>query len=246
MYDQYNIENKLRRLERNLNCKTRFYDSFLQFPEVGVSCALFVDKSNGDIYIWDGTQYVISSSGGGAGIQGIQGNTGLQGIQGIAGSGSESQPFAYGAFHDMTDQSVVSGSVAPMQYNTNDFASGVTIMSDTDANPTLIHFLNDYGVYNIQFSAQLYRDSGESAADIIIWLRKNGTDVPDTSTKIHMANNNTYAVASWNFLIDGFAGEQLQIMWTQNDGIILAHEAENLIVPYPAIPSVILTVTQVA
>lgn len=88
MDNHSSIENKLRRLERSLNCKTRFYDNFSQFPEVGVSCALFVDKSNGNIYVWSGTEYILNGGGSGdgaQGIQGIQGLTGDFGIQGIQG-----------------------------------------------------------------------------------------------------------------------------------------------------------------
>jgi len=230
------FDRKINDLERQVKCRTRFYDTFADFPEFGAECALFVDESTGDIYIWNGTEYILN--GAGEGIQGIQGTIGIQGTAGIS-------PFHYGAFYDTTDQSVTSGQVAAMQYNTNDFASGVSIINDTNADPSIIKVTNA-GKYNIQFSAQLYRESGGSAAHVDIWLRKNGTNVPDTSTKIHLANNNTYVVAAWNFLVSAAAGDEYQIMWSQDASVILAHEPENLVTPHPAIPSIILTVTQVA
>lgn len=251
-------DRKIKDLENKIKCKTRFYNTFSDFPEVGVECALFVDESTGDIYIWNGTEYILNGSGEGAqGIQGTtgsQGSAGTQGIQGISVQGiqgrqgiqglSGTSSFSYGSFYDTTDQSVTSGQVAPMQYNTNDFASGVSILNDTNADPTIIKLTNA-GKYNIQFSAQLYRESGGSAAHVYIWLRKNGTNIPDTSTKINLANNNTYVVAAWNFLVSAAAGDEYQIMWSQDASVLLVHEAENLVVPCPAIPSVILTVTQV-
>lgn len=229
-------DRKIKDLENKIKCKTRFYNTFSDFPEVGVECALFVDESTGDIYIWNGTEYVLNGAGEGA--QGIQGTRGLQGIAGTS-------PFHYGAFYDTTDQSVTSGQVTAMSYNTVDFANGVSIESDVNNKPTLIE-IDNAGVYNIQFSAQFTRESGGSSAYLDIWLRKNGTNIPNTSTKIHFANNSTYVVAAWNFLVDVDPGDQFQIMWTQDDLIKMEYEAENLAVPYPAIPSVILTVTQVA
>lgn len=230
------FDRKINELERQVKCKTRFYDTFADFPEVGAECALFVDESTGDIYIWDGTQYILNGAGEGA--QGIQGTVGIQGTAGIS-------PFHYGTFYDTTDQSVTAGQVTAMSYNTVDFANGVSIESDVNNKPTLIE-IDNAGIYNIQFSAQFTRDSGGSSAYLDIWLRKNGTNIPNTSTKIHFANNSTYIVAAWNFLVDVDPGDQFQIMWTQDATVKMEHEAENLVVPYPAIPSVILTVTQVA
>ncbi len=233
MYNRSEFERRLKELERTVRCKTRFYDTIEDFPEIGAECALFVDESTGDIYIWNGTEYVLNGTGIGA--------QGIQGIQGLTGSSS----LKYGAFYDTTDQSVTSGQVTAMQYNTVDFANGVSIESDVNNKPTLIE-IDNAGVYNIQFSAQFNRVSGGSSAYLDIWLRKNGTNIPNTSTKIHFANNDTYIVAAWNFLVDVDPGDQFQIMWTQTDTIKMEYEAENLAVPYPAIPSVILTVTQVA
>lgn len=256
MYNRSELEKRLKDLERTVKCKTRFYDTFEDFPEIGAECALFVDESTGDIYIWNGTEYILNGSGEGAqGLAGPQGSVGLQGTQGISIQGiqgrqgiqglSGTSSFSYGSFYDTTDQSVTSGQVAPMQFNTNDFASGVSILNDTNADPTIIKLTNA-GKYNIQFSAQLYRESGGSAAHVDIWLRKNGTNSPDTSTKIHLANNNTYVVAAWNFLVSAAAGDEYQLMWSQDASVILTHEVEDLVTPHPAIPSVILTVTQVA
>ncbi len=227
------FDRKINELERQVKCKTRFYDTFADFPEIGAECALFVDESTGDIYIWNGTEYVLN--GAGIGLQGIQG------IQGLTGP----SPLKYGAFYDTTDQSVTSGQVTAMQYNTVDFANGISIETDANNKPTLIE-IDNAGIYNIQFSAQFTRVSGGTSAYLDIWLRKNGTNIPNTSTKIHFANNDTYEVAAWNFLVDVDPGDQFQIMWTQDDAIKMEYEAENLVVPYPAIPSVILTVTQIA
>jgi hypothetical protein len=65
-----------------------------------------------------------------------------------------------------------------MTFNTTDAANGVTIGS-----PTSRIVVAEQGVYNVQFSAQLDKTSG-AAANIYIWLRKNGTNVLNTASKV--------------------------------------------------------------
>ena len=101
------------------------------------------------------------------------------------------------------------------------------------------------GVYNIQFSAQLYRSTGGTSKQAIIWLRKNGVDIPATSTHVTMQANATYLVASWNFFVKLNAGQNVQLMIWQDDAIELLYDPANVTVPYPATPSVILTVEKV-
>lgn len=60
------LEKKIKALEKRLCCKTQFYNTFEDFPEKGVSNALYVDETNLMIYTWDGTYYLpISGSGSG-------------------------------------------------------------------------------------------------------------------------------------------------------------------------------------
>jgi hypothetical protein len=102
------------------------------------------------------------------------------------------------------------------------------------------------GVYNIQFSVQLQRLSGGSSKQVVIWLRKNGLDVADSATHVTLQANATYLVAAWNFFEAFNAGEYAEIMWTQDDAIDIYYDPANLIIPYPATPSVILTVNKIS
>lgn len=235
------IEQQLKNLKHKVTCGVQFFDSFEDFPETGKDCAVYVDKTTGAFYVWNGTSYVSCCEGAGGGVQGVQGLTGLQGVQGSAGYSG----LTYGSFYDVTDQTVTTNQVAPMEFGSTDFSNGISIVNDLSANPSLIT-LSATGKYNIQFSAQLYRESGGSAANARIWLRKNGTNVPDTTTIVHFGNNNIYSVAAWNFFVNASSGDQYQIMWSQDASIIMLHEPANLVIPCPAIPSVILTVNQIA
>lgn len=145
----------------------------------------------------------------------------------------------YGAFSDTTTQTIVSIDTAyAMTFNTTDAANGVSIGS-----PTSRIVVAEQGVYNIQFSAQLDKTSG-AAADIYIWLRKNGTNVPNTASKVAIQGTAAETVAAWNFIIQLEPSNYVELMWASNDAAVVLHAASATSV-WPAIPSVICTITQV-
>lgn len=145
----------------------------------------------------------------------------------------------YGAFSDTTTQTIVSINEAyAMTFNTTDAANGVSIGS-----PTSRIVVDEQGVYNVQFSAQLDKTSG-AAATIYIWLRKNGVNVPNTASKVVIQGTAAELVAAWNFIIQLEPTNYVELMWASDDAnvVLLAASATSV---WPAIPSVICTVTQV-
>ena len=145
----------------------------------------------------------------------------------------------YGAFSDTTTQTAASIDTAyGMVFNTTDSSNGVSIGSPTS------RLVADFqGVYNVQFSAQLDKTSG-GAGNIYIWLRKNGTNVPNTATTIAIQGTAARTVAAWNFIIQLEPTQYVELMWATDDTSvrILAATATSV---WPAIPSVIATLTQV-
>jgi hypothetical protein len=145
----------------------------------------------------------------------------------------------YGAFSDTTLQAVTSvGEAIAMTFNTTDAANGISIGS-----PTSRIVVDNQGVYNVQFSAQLDKTSG-AAAVVHIWLRKNGTNVPNTASRVVIQGTAAELVAAWNFIIQLEPTNYVELMWESDDAdvVLLAASATSV---YPAIPSVICTVTQV-
>ena len=145
----------------------------------------------------------------------------------------------YGAFSSTALQTVASINTAyAMTFTTTDAANGVSIGS-----PTSRIVVDNQGVYNVQFSAQLDKTSG-AAAVIHIWLRKNGTNVPNTASRVVIQGSSAEVVAAWNFLIQLDATNYVELMYEADDTdvVLLAASATSV---YPAIPSVICTVTQV-
>ena len=145
----------------------------------------------------------------------------------------------YGAFSDTTLQTAASINTAyAMTFNTTDAANGVSIGSPSS------RLVVDYqGVYNVQFSAQLDELSG-GTANVYIWLRKNGVNVANTASTIALQGTSARIVAAWNFIIQLEPTHYVELMWaTDNTNArILAASATSV---WPAIPSVICTITQV-
>jgi hypothetical protein len=143
----------------------------------------------------------------------------------------------YGSFYDTTDQTAaVINTAYAMTFDTTDLSFGVTRGS-----PTSRIYVDRPNLYNIQFSAQ-FINTGGGAHRVWIWIRKNGTDVPYTGTVVRIEGNNTEDVAAWNFLLQLNAGDYFELMWeVDNTGITLFADPATAV--HPAIPSVILTVT---
>jgi beta-galactosidase beta subunit len=149
---------------------------------------------------------------------------------------------AYGSFFDLTTQIATPNTPTPMLCNTIDFVNNINYNITTGEIEVLVD-----GIYNLQFSAQTARSTGTSAQEIDIWFVFNGTAIPNSATKIDFQGNNRYIVASWNYFLSMNAGDRVQIFYrVTNTQIVLQYEPENLIVPFPAIPSVIKTINKIA
>lgn len=143
----------------------------------------------------------------------------------------------YGSFYDTTTQTAAAINTAyAMTFNTTDLSVGVTRGS-----PTSRIYVDRPNVYNVQFSAQLDKTRGGDAL-IWIWLRKNGVDVPDSAGQVRVQGNNSELLAAWNYLVQLNAGDYIEIMWEVDDtSVQILYDPATAV--HPAIPSVILTVT---
>lgn len=164
---------------------------------------------------------------------------GYQGLGSVGGGGSSPTGY-YGAFSDLTTQTFVANTITALKLNTIDLTNGVTLQGTPQ---TQIKVLNT-GVYNIQFSAQLNHTTG-GVATVTIWLRKNGVDVPATSTDVTIEGNNTKIVPAWNFLASAIANDYFEIMVSATDDHCEIYYSGARTSPVrPALPSLIVTVTQ--
>lgn len=141
--------------------------------------------------------------------------------------------FFYGSFYHTSTQSTQ----GPMLLNSTDISKGISITSNsriTFAYP---------GVYDIQFSSQFKKDDAGSDP-VEIWIRKNGTDVPWSNTRLVLQGNNEEHIAAWNWLVNITAANQyVEIMWYSPDTqmYLYAEGASSR----PGIPATIVTATKV-
>lgn len=145
----------------------------------------------------------------------------------------------YGVFTDTLSQILtVANTPKAVTFNTSEFASGVHL----GATPSRI-VCDASGLYNFQFSLQVAK-SGSNLANIYIWARVNGVDVPRSNSKISISGNNAALVPSWNFELPMAVGSYFELMWAADStGVILEATASPSV--GPSIPSAILTVAKV-
>ena len=160
-------------------------------------------------------------------------------------SGSNITP-AYGQFWSNVSQNVASTNTEyRFAFNNSDLTSNVTLGTGASNSRVII---NQTGLYNIQFSAQVDKAlGGGTTASAYIWFKKNGTAIPDTAGFITL-DQNLQVVQSWNLLANvTTAGDYYEIAYAASATVFsFPTLAGNVTVGYPASPSIILTVTPVS
>lgn len=149
-------------------------------------------------------------------------------------------PIPHASYYDTTTQTnPVADAVNLFTFN-----SVVSEFQVARGVPTSKIYVNDTGVYNFQFSAQLDK-SGGSATAVYIWPRINGINVSDSATKVVIDGPNNEIVPAWNFLLVMESGDYFELAWQSADTAVIVSYASpsgNI----PGIPSIILTVNWVS
>jgi hypothetical protein len=152
---------------------------------------------------------------------------------------------AYGAWSDATDQtgSVSAGTVITM--DTVDVTDGITLVDNSKMT------VPSAGKYNLQFSFQ-FKNTNNTQEDTTIWLRVNGLDLANSATQYTIPARKSasifgYGVASLTFLLDLAANDYVEMVWLPTStSVTLEHLPASLSPAYPAIPSVVACMIQVA
>jgi len=151
----------------------------------------------------------------------------------------------YGAFQDSTDQVAANTTTAyPMTFNSTDYSNGVSVVSNSRIT------VKNYGIYNLQFSAQLV-NTDTSIHDIDIWFRKNGTNIASSNSRYSVPNSHGGVdgslIAALNYYIELNANDYVEIMWATDDTAVSIQQLATRTNPdTPSTPSVIATMQYVA
>lgn len=144
-----------------------------------------------------------------------------------------------GAWYDTTSQTAAATNTAyAVTFN------GTTVENEvTKGSPSSRIYTPASGIYNFQFSAQLYKSTA-TVGYVWIWYRVNGVDAAYSNSKVAVQGSTAETVASWNFVVTMQVNDYFELMWATDSNVqILAQGATAFA---PAIPSVILTTTFVS
>jgi len=147
----------------------------------------------------------------------------------------------WGSFWSSSTQTITTANqIKAVEFNNYDPSNNAVILNGTSQLQVLFA-----GIYNIQFSLQLLNGVG-TATESTIWLRKNGTDIPDTAGDVSMHANANKLLPAWNYVIPLDANDYIQLMFSaDNTAVSLLATGPSTTPVHPAIPSAIITVTQV-
>jgi len=157
---------------------------------------------------------------------------------------------AYGAYQNDVDQNLATADTPTVvAFSTLDYQSSMSLASNQIT-------ISRTGIYNVQFSLQL-ANTDTQTHNAVIWLRKNGTDIPGTASKFDVPSkhgtSDGYLIAAVNFYVDVTAGQYLELIIASNqvengvtDGVYIeAYVAQTTPYIRPTIPSSVITVSQV-
>jgi hypothetical protein len=142
-----------------------------------------------------------------------------------------------GLFFDNNKQTAPRDIIRAVKFgNTNEaYTNKFVVKNNTSGNPTRITALRK-GSYTLRISAQLQKLSATKKAQVVLCVRKNDLNVPDTATTIIMEPGLVGLIATWDFSIDMLAGEYIEIIWSQNGGVEISNKQT---------PSVMLKINQI-
>jgi hypothetical protein len=149
----------------------------------------------------------------------------------------------YGAFSDYNNQTATANTATLMGITNTDFSNQVSVSSSK-------MYVQNAGIYNLQFSTQFINTSTQ-LADVSIWLRQNGTDIVGSTGFISVPNSHGgtdgHAINGWNYFLSMAANDYVQIYWsTTNTTVSIATYAASTGPVRPSTASVVATMSFVS
>ena len=146
---------------------------------------------------------------------------------------------AYGSWCNTGDLTATPGVGTAIPLTTAFFEEGVFLKDSSKL------VIEEPATYNIQFSAQIHNTGGGGAGQsAYLWFAKNGTAIDNSATSM-VVGSNEYQVMTVNLFEYMKADDYFQVFWS-NDNANIRLENRPASSPYPAVPSVIVTVNQIA
>lgn len=145
---------------------------------------------------------------------------------------------AYGSFDSTSSQTLAATNTATaITLGTTLSSNGVSI-----GTPASRLVVAESGYYDIKTMLQLSSNSS-NAKTVYVWLRKNGTDVPDTTRAFTNNINNGYTPLALTYPISLAASDYVELYWASSDTDVSLSPITGLAFA-PDAPSVLVSVTQ--
>ncbi|CAB4123672.1 hypothetical protein UFOVP48_59 [uncultured Caudovirales phage] len=168
----------------------------------------------------------------------------------LASSGGRFLSAPYGAFQDSTSQTAVVNTATAMKFNTVDFANETYVADGTKLR------VNNAGIYNLQFSAQV-QNTDNASHDLSIWLRQGndgGTsvDIPGSTGVVGLPPRKTptdyfHTLIGWNYFVQLNVDDFMEIYWSTDSTFISIQAYPTTTAPIrPSTASVIATLSFVS
>lgn len=150
---------------------------------------------------------------------------------------------SYGAWSDSTDQAGSTVAGVAMTFNTQDITDSITLVNNSELT------VPNTGIYDLQFSSQ-FKNTDNAQHEVTIWFKVNGVDLPNSATIVTVPARKSasifgYMVAAWNIFLNLNSSDYVEIYWLKSDAAVTMEHASSTAL-HPAIPSVIVSVQQVA
>jgi hypothetical protein len=162
----------------------------------------------------------------------------------ISGGSGQSAIHYYGAFYDDSTQVASTVSVAyVVSINGTQASFGVSLVSGTN-----ISFGHN-GVFLVTAELQA-ANSDPSVANLTVWLRKNGVDLPYSGDSTDVTSKhgsvNGRSKANIHRTVSVSAGDYVQVMWhVENTAVVLTPKVTGTTPVHPFVPSILITAVQI-
>jgi hypothetical protein len=155
----------------------------------------------------------------------------------------------YGAFSDFNNQTTTANTATLVGLTTTDFSNQVTVTSSK-------MYVQNAGIYNLQFSVQL-QNTDNASQDVFIWLRQgndggSSADIVGSTGKVGLPARKSvgdpfHDIKGWNYFVSMAANDYIQIYWsTTNAAVSIATYAASGTPTQPSTASVVATMSFVS
>jgi hypothetical protein len=181
-----------------------------------------------------------ASNTGATGPIGPTGPTGPTGPIGLTGPVGSISATSIGSFYTISTINVSYPPASPtvVPYNSTVYARNISVVSSTRITVTKT------AIYQAYYSFQIHRTSGGSPVYVYIWIRVNGSDVPNSNGRTEINSNNGDQLPIVPYILSLNAGDYIEFVIQADDvNVQLLTVSPSPI--GPAIPAVIVGINEI-